>query len=414
MKYHINIIILLVVFGLLLSGCSLVNSLRMMHANDDIEPNWPSPKNDQVLPAIYIGEKPYVRLLVNDSTELLFLIDTGASFSMVFDTPKGKSLLTKKGFELKIAGWGEGQDTQAYQSELASLHIGEVEFENVKVAYIPISLSPYYLREDEAIFDGVLGHDILRHFAWTLDKQKALITASAEPQTVHKGDDAMPISVSFSKLSIDATVEFNQSTKLQREVLIDTGSRHYFKMSAAFPIENDIALPTKKIMAADFGMSGMTEHQRVTIPAIHFQSLQINGVKTNLIPSDDEDDWWVIGSALMNQFITVIDYHNHQFIMRAYPQHVFASRYNLAGVELRKLQNGNFVVRYVTAGLPAEVSGLQAGDEIISINQIPAIQISEQQWIELNATPGSRQMCVRNRDCISYVSQHILGYSSHM
>ncbi|MFA3792396.1 aspartyl protease family protein [Aliiglaciecola sp. SL4] len=412
MKHQIKMATVLLLLGLFISGCSVVNSLRMMYANKDIQAIWPNQKADQILPAIYIGEKPYVRLLVNDSTELLFLIDTGASFTMVFDTQKGKGVKKEKGFELEIAGWGEGEDTRAYQSELASLHVGEVKFENVKVAYIPISSSSYYLRVDEAIFDGVLGHDLLRHFAWTFDKQKAQITASADSQSVRAGDAVMPISVSLNKLSIDATVEFNQSTTLQREVLIDTGSRHYFKMSAAFPTQNDITLPNKRVMAADFGMSGITEHQRVTIPSIHFQNLQIKDVKTNLIPSDDEDDWWVIGSALMNQFITVVDYHNLQFIMRSYPKHVFASRYNLAGMELRKLQNGNFIVRYVTDGLPAKVSGLKVGDEVVSINQSPAKQISQQQWIALNAKPGSHQICVKNESCFSYVGQHILGYSS--
>ena len=149
----------------LLNGCSVVNSIRMMAANNDLEPIWAKGASEQSLEAVYIGEKPYIYLTANNDKKLLFLIDTGASFTMLFDTQKGAPLASEKCFDMQIAGWGDGEDTYAYQSSLKSLQIGKVSFKNVKVAYIPISTSQYYMRPDEAIFDGVLGHDILRHFS---------------------------------------------------------------------------------------------------------------------------------------------------------------------------------------------------------------------------------------------------------
>jgi predicted aspartyl protease len=385
----------------------------MMSANNDLEPIWAEGKSDQQLEAVYIGEKPYIYVTANNDKKLLFLIDTGASFTMLFDTEAGAPLASEKGFDMHIGGWGDGEDTYAYQSSLKSLKIGDVSFKDVKVAYMPISTSQYYMRPDEAIFDGVIGHDILRHFSWTFDKQNNTISLSATPYQVKAGDTSLPMDVSFvNKLSIPTKVRFNDNSEMQRDVLIDTGSRHYMKLSSAYPTDNDITLPAAQVDAADFGMSGMTKHKRVTLPSVSIGNISMINVKTNLIPSDDEDDWWVIGSALMNQFVTVIDYHSQQFVIRPYKGVGFRSLYNLAGLDLRKLQNGNLLVKYVFPQLPGERAGIKAGDVITSINQANATALSEDDWIVLNAQANQFEVCVEDQQCVNITTAHIKGYST--
>ena len=70
-----------------LSGCSVVNTLRMKSANDDIVPLWAKAQSIQHFDATYIGHKPYITVNANGQ-DLLFLIDTGASFSILFDKMK--------------------------------------------------------------------------------------------------------------------------------------------------------------------------------------------------------------------------------------------------------------------------------------------------------------------------------------
>lgn len=395
----------------LFSGCSMVNSVRMMTANDHLKPLWPTNYPVQQFDSVYIGGKPYIKIKAGTDTELLFLVDTGAAFTMLFDTEKGKRIPKKRGFDLFVSGWGEGKNTPAYQAEIEKLSIGEVEFHQVNVAYIPVSTSQYYLSKEEAIFDGVIGHDLLQHFSWTFDKRSKLITATADGYQKKEDDIVLPFDVTFRKLHIPGTMSFTGEQTIMRDFVIDTGSRHYLKLSTAFVKQNDIALPAQQITAADFGMSGMTEHKRITAHSLMLSDLMLERVKVNLIPSDDEDDWWVIGSALMNQFITVIDYHNNQFVMRPYPHHKFATQYNLAGMEIRKLKNGRFLVRYLSPGLPAHQHGLKVGDEIVSINGILAEEISEEQWLLLNSKPLPQTICLTEKRCLTYKVNHIEGYS---
>ena len=203
------------------------------------------------------------------------------------------------------------------KTQLDSVSIGDVSYKNVKVAYIPISTSQYYLSPEEGIFDGVIGHDLLRHFNWMFDKQGQAITLSNKTFAKLPSDVDLPIDRFLSKLSIPVTMHID-GRKFEQDVYIDTGSRHYFKFNTAYVESHDITLPTVAIEASDFGMSGEAKHTRIRLPALELGEIRLEGVKTNVIEAEDEDDYWVIGSALMNQFVTIIDYQNEVMTFRPY------------------------------------------------------------------------------------------------
>ncbi|WP_164078412.1 aspartyl protease family protein [Alteromonas facilis] len=402
---------LLLLFALIsVSGCSVVNTLRMKSANDDISPEWQNNAEQQIFDAVYIGEKPYIQASVN-GVSLLFLIDTGASFSMLFDTPKVKSIPHDKGFELTIAGWGTEQKTKGYQTSITEMSLGNVAFREVKMAYIPISQTKYYLTKEEAIFDGVIGHDLLRHFAWVFDKRSGTITAHRASVIDNNTAYAVPFEMSFSKPYIPAQVAFNDAQRFDTQVIIDSGSRHYLKLNTAYIEANDVVLSTS-IKAADFGLSGMVEHQRVVVDSLRIGDNVMANVKANIIPSDDEDDWWVIGSALMNQYVSTIDYHASLFALTPYPHAQFESRFNLSGLELRKLSGGNFIVRYIFEGFDASTKPITVGDVITQINGVDSTDISEEEWLRLISLPQTLSVCLAEKSCYSIALRHITGYST--
>ncbi|MGB3725833.1 MAG: aspartyl protease family protein [Glaciecola sp.] len=412
----IKLILLITLSLAALGGCAVVNSLRMMNANNNITPTWSgksasSSVQRQQMPAFYIGEKPYVKVNANGK-ELLFLIDTGASFTMLFDTPATTSLSFEQGFSLDISGWGDGDNTPAYQTQLKQVSIGDIQFNDVKVAYIPVSTSQYYLLEEEAIFDGVLGHDLLRHFVWTFDKRHQQITVSASGYEAQAHDVVIPFEVELSKLSIPIEVAFNNMQTVKERVLIDTGSRHYFKLSSAYLSNNNIQIDGASIEAADFGLSGMAKHNRYTLPQLTLGTLTLPKVKANVITSSDEDDWWIIGSALMNQFVTIVDYPNQQFVVREYANSQYQTKYNLAGLDLRKLRSGQLLVRYVYPNLAAAKAGMSQGDIVVSINKVPSTNITEQVWLDMVAKPSTFNMCLQNGMCIDLTTHHIERYSN--
>ncbi|MDF2178262.1 aspartyl protease family protein [Aliiglaciecola sp. CAU 1673] len=359
----------------------------------------------------FIGEKPYIKIRVDDNTELLMLIDTGAAFTLLMDTPKVKALNLHRGYELEIGGWGDGENSKAYQTVVDSLTLGPATFRDVKLAQIPLLSSPYFLRADEAIFDGVLGYDLLRHFSWHFDKSASFVAISNQPYAPEHDDTAIAFERFMGKIRVPVEVQFSVQHSRMEEVLIDTGSRHYFKLSSAYPKSEDIPLPAIQVRGSDFGLSGETQHRRFRLPALTVASRHYQNISTHLIPGDDPDDWWVIGSALLNQSRYVIDYHSDKLYLG--PAKNKAIRYNLTGVELRKILSGEFVVRAISPDSPAHDRDIRVGDLVISIDGRHTARISEDTWLDLASVAATRQLCFkRDEHCIDVEIKHIQGYST--
>ena len=122
---------------------------------------------------------------------------------------------------------------------------------------------------------------------------------------------------------------------------------------------------------------------------------------------------WVLGSGLFNQYRVVIDYHGNNMYLLSSSGLTFKSRYNLLGLELRKLISGNFVVRYVFPSFPSERSGIKAGDIISKINGVSAAKISQDDWLSIATSVGEHKVCwIRDSEkCAKISAQHINGYS---
>ncbi|MDM7860412.1 aspartyl protease family protein [Alteromonas sp. ASW11-36] len=402
---------LLIVFALLcssLSGCNVVNSMRMMQINSNVQPQF-SGQSRVALEALYAGEKPYVYATVNGE-RLLFLLDTGARFLILMDTPKVQRLDLPRGFDLALSGWGQDGKSQAYQTEIQRIDLGGVAFDGMKAAMIPVSQTNYYLREDEAIYDGVIGHDMMRHFAWEFDANANTIYLSADAYQPEENAQMLEMSSFMSKVSVTGTLAFNDDVTVTESFIIDTGSRHYVKLSTAYPEANDIAITGTRVRAADFGLSGKVEHDRVSLPQLTLGDIAIEHVKVNLIPSDDEDDWWILGNALMNQFKTVVDYTNDAFYL--VPQEPYVTDYNLLGLELRKIRSGEFVVRYVFPNLPSSHFDIQVGDIVTQIDGKPAALITLSEYNDIASIAGQHKLCIsRDGLCFNVITEEIAGYS---
>jgi predicted aspartyl protease len=394
-----------------LSGCNLINIAKLKYANDDLQPRWGSQQHIIALDTAYHGEKPYVFVDINGVKGFKMLIDTGASFTILQNTKKVKALKLPKGYELELNGWGDTKSSPSFKTDINLMNISGISLDNLSVAYLAITKSPYYLREDEAIYDGVIGHDILKHFSWHFDKKQNQVLVSNQAYRATTKDKSVSFDTFFSKISIPAKVTFNEHQTEDIDLIVDTGSRHYLKISSAYIEDYDIELPKAQVSSADFGLSGIALHQRVSVPQVTIIGINLTNVKTNIIVSNDED-FSVIGNAVFGQFVTVIDYFQDKIFLSPNTD-AFKSRYNLLGVELRKLRSGNFIVRYISPDLVLANTALKVGDEIIKINDVQAVDITHEQWLELTNTPGVYRLCLAGNSCLSVESKEVKGFSLH-
>lgn len=405
--------VVLIFLLLNLNGCDLVNVLRLKNANDDVVPIWNGKENKKDMSLVFIGDKPYINVTVNNQTELLLLIDTGASFTFLFNSNAIQELKLEKGYELEIGGWGDDKHSKAYQTTLRNFSFAGINYQNLDVAVIPIDKTPYFLVKEEMIFDGVIGHDVLRHFAWTFNRAKEKLTIANQPYQKKEQESQIPFETSFGKISVPITLNIGNENVIEKDVVIDTGSRHYFKLSTAY-IEDYESSLGNKITAVDFGLSGRAKHQRVTAPFLTLGSNSYSNVKVNLIKSDDDDDWWVIGNALLSLSEYTIDYIDSNLYIEPIKPQQITSRFNLLGLELRKLTTGSFIVRYVFPELSASKTNIKEGTIISEINGISAEEVTENNWLDITNTVGKHELCSTQSKTSCWIidATPIEGYSS--
>ena len=405
--------VLLVLFSL--TACEMANYFRLRHANDQNHPIWTADTSAVVLQTQYIGEKPHVRVSVNGQPDFLFLIDTGASLSILLNTPKVRALSLPQLYSLPLQGIGQQSKSQAFGTRVESLSLGGIQFQNFAMAYMPVSMTDYYLREDEALFDGILGHDVLRNYAWQFDKRGERVMVFNNNGDIPTNASTVTIDgeVALKRFFIQGSFHVSDNHVIEHELLVDTGSRSDMKVSSAYFVNRDIDISQPTVRAADFGLSGRHDHQRVTFPQLSLGDLALNDIKVNLMPTDDEDDFWLIGSALISNFVTVVDYPRQQMHFTPYASFPFRSRYNLVGLELRKIHSGNFVVRNVLPDMAAAQFDFDIGDEVVSINNVPAQEISLDDWLDISNGEGAVTVCRKREttECMGMEKQHIRGYS---
>jgi predicted aspartyl protease len=400
-----------------LTGCGFANMIRIRNANDNIVPLWRDNQTQTDLITHYVGVKPYVEVSINGIDGFKFLIDTGATFSILEDSNKVKMLNLEKGYSLPIHGWGDEGASTGYQTKAQTVSLNGVDFHDVTFAYIPLSDTKYFLDQEELIYDGVLGHDFLHHFSWTFDKQQNKISINTEPYVETGEETTIPFDTFLSKLNIESEIDFGQNQIVKQGLTIDTGSRYFVKVDAAYVYNEDIDLPSPQITAADFGLSGQTIHPRVTVPKVRLGDLEFTNVKTNVIGNidGDGDDWWVVGSALLSQFKTIIDYHSSKIHIIPYEDSTYKSAYNLLGLELRPLQNGHFIVRYVFPQMASHSFDIEKGDIISKIDGKSTKEISLEKWLSISDQASNYSICrIREQEkCFTIESKEIEGYSNN-
>lgn len=156
--------------------------------------NRPSGKEVATVPFELINNRPFVKIMINGKGPFRFVIDTGASMSVLSDKTAaalGVKPVAKGGNARAIGGSGT---FPILYGLLDSIAIGETRVDVVPIYIRTVHSSPDSPESERS--DGYLGLSVLSHFAVTLDyRERQMLmdrTPVVEDQTVSKTDSAKP------------------------------------------------------------------------------------------------------------------------------------------------------------------------------------------------------------------------------
>lgn len=267
-----------------------------------------------VVPFWYTANEILVKVSLDGQPEKVFLVDTGATQSIV-DSNAATGLKTTSGDDFSITT-GSGSMKMSY-ADIKSFKLGEIILSHVPVAVTSMARFANVLQYKPA---GLIGANVLKRFAITIDYDKQQLILQdpdkfvAPPNAV--AVDSKP-SLGTSGLALDGTLD----DKLNLTFLIDSGAAfNHVSESLIKEKFSDPILPVGTIK----GLDGTPVNTgAVRFKTLRFGTLTVNNPIFSVAPSPPPNDTTkggiisggaiaIIGNPLLARYRVTIDYRNQK------------------------------------------------------------------------------------------------------
>jgi hypothetical protein len=271
------------------------------------------------IPFDYAYNQIMIKARANDDKDLVFIVDTGASQSML-DNKVAQTIGPLEKTEAYKVTTGGGTMNMNYMI-LKKLELGDLPLDNISVGCTDGSA---FTQMHGSRPSGLLGANILKRFLVTIDfEQRKIIFADPDNVKIPAGAAVIPTKPAMGSLGviIDGLID----NKLSIPFLVDTGAA-FDNLSSTLvqPLVHEKLLPVSKIL----GLDG----QQVDVGAIQFRTLKLGdfvadkpvfsiastpagSIDAGIITSKTIG---ILGNPLWSRYKLTIDYrHNRIFLEKS-------------------------------------------------------------------------------------------------
>ncbi len=323
-----------------------------------------------------------VKLKINNSDTLNFILDTGVSSFIITDPSLAEKLGLVFSRQVRINGAGENAFINANVSIGHSIALGNVKAEKQNLVVLEsdiLKLSEYM----GIPIHGIFGHDLFDRFAVKIDfgtKEIRLYEPKKFKYKKSKGE-MYPLVVTQSKPYIEA-IEMAQNTDqafTKLRLVIDTGSGHALMLNTQD--RPHIHLPEKVIRAnLGKGLNGEINGHIGRIDRFRIGKYEFKDVLASFPDSlsfglkfseTAEVRQGSIGGEFLRRFVITFNYREGYLIFKPLntkKRETF--EHDMSGMEVRARgdEYNDFFVSFVTPNSQADKAGVKEGDQIIFMN----------------------------------------------
>jgi len=374
-----------------------------------------------VIPFKFINNLIFIPIKVN-GVELNFLMDSGVEETILFSMEDKKEVSFSNVEKITLRGLGSEESIEGLKSRHNTLEVNGLKSSN-HLLYIVLDQSFNLSYHIGIPVNGIIGYGFLKTNLIEINYDRKRITVHRDNKSIRnkikKRFQNVPITIERSKPYIAGSVVFN-SVEIPVKLLIDFGNS-----DAVWLFENNskmIKAPQKNF--EDYlgkGFSGDVLGKRALVKKITMSKFDFynpiiafpdsSSVKNVKMVKDRSGS---VGSEILKRFSVVLDYPNQKMFLRKNSNFHSPFNYNKSGVELQHYglqwvqetvhletipiiisdnisynQNENknnfkykfdlkpvYIIVSVRKNSSAAISGLEKGDVLVSINQIPAYKYS--------------------------------------
>ena len=334
-----------------------------------------------VVPFEFINNVVLLQVKVNGSKPLSFILDTGASGTVISEN-KAKELGLK--LEGQADASTQGGSIEASLAQNVSLRLSkDVELSKVTLAAIRLDgLDAGFGRK----IDGILGYDIFASYVVEVDYASKIVRFH-EPQTFeYRGrGKTFPITLEEGTPFILGKVAPAGNQSFEGKFLIDTGSTGTLTFNSPFAARNKLLklVPNTKAITFDGLLAGKSSGRIGRVSSFQFGDIVIANPVAIFSQDTEGDDageefGGVIGSEVLRRFKLIIDYSRKRIIFEPSKQINEPYEFDMSGASLVAGGEGfkTFKVRSLIENSPATDANLRVGDVIIAINGKPTAEMT--------------------------------------
>ncbi len=344
----------------------------------------------------------YLQTKVNGSEPIWFVLDTGADFTVI-DTNRAHELELELQGSLQGGGAGENSVEVALINDV-SFEVAGVQVTGQTVASIDFAMLSAL--EGRAI-NGILGYDFISRFIIEIDYEQSQINLYDPAQYVYNGSgEKIPFTIESNDPFIEASFTVDGHT-YSGKFMIDSGARSALILGKPFVESHQLLDQVSPLLDGPmgFGVGGETKQLLGRVSALQFGQFNLPDVLTAF--SQDEagalanpDRAGIIGGEVLRHFTVVFDYSNQVMILDPNGDFNDPYHYNMSGLTLVSEGIGfeNIKVFRVLENSPAKTAGIEAEDQILSVNGISAADWTLESLSQLMRQAGTTMVLEWERD----------------
>lgn len=340
-------------------------------------------KNRVTIPFEVHNNLIIIPVVICKDHHLKFILDTGVINSILISKELADSIGITYQRSIQLRGVGDKSYVNAFVASNVSLELPAIKSNG---------LSSLVLEEDFLHIErhlgirvhGIIGYDIFSRFVVKIDYGRQRITIY-EPhefklkKKYHQIDveiiDGKPISL--------IRMQLNPDEEIDAKLLIDTGASHALVLNQKS--DKRIILPLRHIQASlGRGLEGEIRGYLGRIVGLDFGEKRMHDVIASFPEITNFDDGSFqgrsgsIGGELLKKFTVIFDYINSKVYVKPNRSFKFPFEYNMSGLEVaaegEKLNQ--FVIRKIRNNSAAYFAGIEPGDIVVSLNNIPSKKLN--------------------------------------
>jgi hypothetical protein len=342
------------------------------------------------IPFELVTKHVVVKVKVNNSRPLPFILDTGDKFAII-DLDRAKELgLSLKG-DIQSGGAGAAALTGSFvQGSPLTIPGLEGFSQQVTIAFPLKSLAAALGQE----IDGILGSEFIKEFVTEIDYQAGVIRLHDKERFRYSGSgESIPIELNADGHPIiEADVTPGGGETLKGKFVLDLGSNAPLALYSPFVAQHHLLGPNLKTIRAlgAAGVGGQTSAQIGRVAELRIGRFTLAGPIT-LFSQDkagafaSADIQGNVGEQILSRFTIFLDYGRCRVILE--PNKTLSQPFApaLAGFSLEAEGSDykTFRITDVLENSPASEAGLQRGDVITAVDSRPAFELSLSEMLEM-------------------------------